>query len=246
MATKTLINGTAYEIKGGKTLVGGTAYKIERGKTLVGGTAYKIDLKGTYVVTLCKLDSTKPDIAYANATVNGQTYDSSENVSIVVQGGQSVQIKLVCAGSSLFAGHCYVYQNGKSVTLQSSKVNTILEYTYRVKSDCYILLSTSGSVSNRTSYAYIYDNNHIPFCHWGGNSTTLTTRCADDGMTWSEWLVSEHYSTEGTAIKHYEQDGYVIREVISNGAIAYMTYNGNKVKSSDKIIPFATYGFISS
>lgn len=42
MAHKTLIDGTAYEITGGKTLVGGTAYGISGGKTLVGGTAYDI------------------------------------------------------------------------------------------------------------------------------------------------------------------------------------------------------------
>ena len=42
MAHKTLVNGTAYEISGGKALVGGTAYEIGKGKTLVGGTAYEI------------------------------------------------------------------------------------------------------------------------------------------------------------------------------------------------------------
>lgn len=42
MAGKTLIGGTAYEIKGGRTLVNGTAYGISGGKTLVGGTAYSI------------------------------------------------------------------------------------------------------------------------------------------------------------------------------------------------------------
>lgn len=42
MAHKTRVNGTNYEISGGKTLVNGTAYKIDKGKTLVGGTAYSI------------------------------------------------------------------------------------------------------------------------------------------------------------------------------------------------------------
>lgn len=42
MTHKTLIGGTAYEIKGGRTLVGGTGYNIKSGKTLVGGTAYDI------------------------------------------------------------------------------------------------------------------------------------------------------------------------------------------------------------
>lgn len=46
MAHKTLVNGTSYEISGGKTLVDGTAYSISGGKTLVGGTTYKIGLGG--------------------------------------------------------------------------------------------------------------------------------------------------------------------------------------------------------
>lgn len=42
MASKTLVGGTAYSIKGGKTLVGGTAYSVRKGKTLIGGTGYHI------------------------------------------------------------------------------------------------------------------------------------------------------------------------------------------------------------
>ena len=42
MAHKTLINGTSYEISGGRTLVNGTGYSIDKGKTLVSGTAYEV------------------------------------------------------------------------------------------------------------------------------------------------------------------------------------------------------------
>ena len=42
MAHKTIINGTAYEVKGGKCLVGGTSYDIKKGRTLIGGTGYDI------------------------------------------------------------------------------------------------------------------------------------------------------------------------------------------------------------
>lgn len=45
MAHKTLVNGTSYDITGGKTLVSGTAYSIAGGKTLVGGTGYDISFK---------------------------------------------------------------------------------------------------------------------------------------------------------------------------------------------------------
>ena len=58
MAHKTLVNGTAYEIGGGKTLVGGTAYKIDKGKTLVGGTGYEIKF-GEFVL-VCDVGTNSP------------------------------------------------------------------------------------------------------------------------------------------------------------------------------------------
>lgn len=42
MAHKSLVDGTSYNITGGKSLVSGTAYNIKGGKTLVGGTGYDI------------------------------------------------------------------------------------------------------------------------------------------------------------------------------------------------------------
>ena len=42
MAHKALINGTAYEVKGGKCLVNGTVYSIKKGRTLIGGTGEDI------------------------------------------------------------------------------------------------------------------------------------------------------------------------------------------------------------
>lgn len=42
MSHKTLVNGTAYEVRGGKCLVGGTSYDIKKGRTLIGGTGYDI------------------------------------------------------------------------------------------------------------------------------------------------------------------------------------------------------------
>lgn len=39
---KTLVNGTVYEVMGGKCLVNGTVYNILKGRTLIGGTGYDI------------------------------------------------------------------------------------------------------------------------------------------------------------------------------------------------------------
>ena len=47
-AHKTLINGTAYTIKGGKCMVNGTVYNILKGRTLINGTGYDITFKPSY------------------------------------------------------------------------------------------------------------------------------------------------------------------------------------------------------
>jgi hypothetical protein len=47
-AHKTLINGTAYTVKGGKCLVNGTVYNILKGRTLIGGTGYDINFEPSY------------------------------------------------------------------------------------------------------------------------------------------------------------------------------------------------------
>ena len=48
MSHKTLVNGTAYEVKGGKCLVNGTSYDIKKGRTLIGGTGYDITFASLY------------------------------------------------------------------------------------------------------------------------------------------------------------------------------------------------------
>ena len=42
MSHKTLVNGTVYEVNGGKCLVNGTAYDIKKGRTLINGTGEDI------------------------------------------------------------------------------------------------------------------------------------------------------------------------------------------------------------
>lgn len=51
MASKTLIGGTGYSVKGGRTLVGGTAYQVKKGRTLINGTGQNINF-GTPVASL--------------------------------------------------------------------------------------------------------------------------------------------------------------------------------------------------
>lgn len=45
---KTLVNGTVYEVKGGKCLVNGTVYSIKKGRTLINGTGHDITFARSY------------------------------------------------------------------------------------------------------------------------------------------------------------------------------------------------------
>lgn len=84
MAHKTLINGTAYEIKGGKTLIGGTAYGIASGKTLVGGTGYDVSFEKKFVdctwaeiIQACQTKTVPESWAIGDSkpmTINGTDY----------------------------------------------------------------------------------------------------------------------------------------------------------------------------
>lgn len=73
MAHKTLVNGTVYEVNGGKCLVNGTSYDIKKGRTLIGGTGYDITfappfLKKGDLITM-NLDGTSR--LYRVLSVNG-------------------------------------------------------------------------------------------------------------------------------------------------------------------------------
>ena len=75
MAHKTLVNGTAYEVKGGKCLVNGTSYDIKKGRTLIGGTGYDITFQSAVTMPVkgdlitMNLDGTERQ--YRVLSVNG-------------------------------------------------------------------------------------------------------------------------------------------------------------------------------
>lgn len=78
-AHKTLINGTAYTVKGGKCMVNGTSYDIKKGRTLIGGTGYDITFEETIGKTwtfnsTVNFPASTPTILYANFTSNGTKF----------------------------------------------------------------------------------------------------------------------------------------------------------------------------
>lgn len=76
MAHKTLINGTAYEISGGRTLVNGTGYSIDKGKTLVGGTVYEVGFAPTEATVTIKADGVGVGMG-SYLTIDGVKYGTA-------------------------------------------------------------------------------------------------------------------------------------------------------------------------
>lgn len=76
---KTLVNGTAYTVQGGKCRVNGTVYNILKGRTLIGGTGYDIKFQNGYTwvlnenADLYSLQGANP-IEYVDFTSNGERF----------------------------------------------------------------------------------------------------------------------------------------------------------------------------
>lgn len=109
-AHKTLINGTAYTVQGGKCMVNGTVYSIKKGRTLIDGTGWDITFP-----------SAEPDVSktwYFNNTIDvsiGRTFDIN-----FLSGGLSCQQLQV----GDFAGYLVYYSGGNAYLAYSSKANS--------------------------------------------------------------------------------------------------------------------------
>lgn len=124
MPGKTMIGGTAYDVKPGNVMVGGTVYTIKEGKTMVDGTAYSIKFAGDVVVTITRSGSV--DRAYV--TINGTQYTSAATITVP-------------AGTEIY---CYAYflssKNSGGVYLNGTQLK-VSEYTFNAESDVSIALT---------------------------------------------------------------------------------------------------------
>ena len=77
MAHKTMVDGTVYDITGGRTMVGGTVYGIQKGKTMVDGTVREIGFGPSVVnVTI----SGTGNSLYQYVTIDGEQYHEAEDM----------------------------------------------------------------------------------------------------------------------------------------------------------------------
>ena len=116
---KTLINGTVYEVKGGKCMVNGTVYNILKGRTLIGGTGYDITFPsaGRKIETLNVGQS-----VYAN--VGGVR----KEFIVVHQGKPSSMYDESCNGTWLLMKDIYESRQWHSSNVNYLEYSTIHSY----------------------------------------------------------------------------------------------------------------------
>lgn len=139
MAHKTLIGGTAYEIKGGRDLIAGTSYQIGRGRTLVNGTAYDVPF-AEETVKIAVHNGLEVRNCYV--LYNGQRITSGEiNVKIgetivvyvgaIEQNYGRIYLNSVEVAKGLNVQYSYIVT--KNATISYSWVNNIASVCYIVE-----------------------------------------------------------------------------------------------------------------
>lgn len=177
MAHKTLIGGTAYEIKGGRDLVGGTGYGIKSGKTLIGGTVYDIPLsKGIPLNTITPgailmLNESGSPVPFYIAK---HDYESGLNGA-----GRTLLVRKDCYDMRVFSNSNNAYANS---SLDSWLCNTYLK-----------LLDADIQAAIGTTKFYYTPGN--------GNYTVTTLQRAVFQLSLTELGKSASYAkTEGSAL----------------------------------------------
>ena len=91
MSHKTIINGTSYEVIGGRTLVVGTVYDINKGRTLVNGTGYDIPFGVKWLKYSCNV--------VTNTTYTKQAIPSN----IPMNRTENSNHRIICYSDYIFA-----------------------------------------------------------------------------------------------------------------------------------------------
>lgn len=142
---KTLIGGTAYDVKSGTCLIDGTAYAIQKGRTLIGGTGYDIAfVTAKKHVIRVSSDRSNLDPKDSYVAVNEVTYDPYPSNEIEAEGDVQVTVGI------------YASMGGGTITLNGTavrKVDSFTEgsYTFAPDGDCDIVFKYAG-VGSRVGF----------------------------------------------------------------------------------------------
>lgn len=115
---KVLIDGTLYDVKGGRPLIGGTGYSLKKGRTLVNGTGYDISLLSGIPISELPVENT------VKIAVNGTLQD----FLIVHQGLPSSLYDDSCNGTWLLMKDVYETRQWNSSDVNDYANSTIHSY----------------------------------------------------------------------------------------------------------------------
>lgn len=144
MAHKTLINGTAYALTGGKTLVGGTVYSIKNGKTLINGAAFELPFSHDIRLTVTGSYHSS-NCYYLLDGVKQTSGTSTYNHDTVLLPSQELSLHMRAALSS---SKCTVTLNGVQVA-----ANRTVDYTVELSGYQTVALVFSNPSYNRYACA---------------------------------------------------------------------------------------------
>lgn len=222
MAHKTLIDGTAYEVKGGRCLVDGTGYGVQKGRTLVDGTGYDV-LFATSAVTVNVTGS--GDSRICSVTVGGVTFNYPNTGIVEVNVGDSIDFKI---GSDDSDGQGEVYIDGSK---KFGKKNGSAVYTWTIPDGCrYVHVHMSVEE---------YENENAEYCDRGVIKVTtydaVPTLVTVTGSGSSTYC----YATINGSKVYNKKDGTVVSagDVITFGVYGYSsTYYGEVVIDGNVVV----------
>ncbi|MCI6095722.1 MAG: DUF6273 domain-containing protein [Clostridiales bacterium] len=186
MAHKTLISGTAYDVKGGRELIGGTGYAKKKGRVLVNGTGYDIPFSSGIPI------GTLPVGSVVKIGVNGKSYD----FLVVNQGipSNSSLYDSSCDGTWLLMKDIYekrVWNSSNVNKYESSDIHAYLNSTF--------LNLFDSNIKNAIKQV------KIPYRKNGDGGTDQS---GANGLSAKIFLLSGHEVGWATSnIQFYPQDG---------------------------------------
>ena len=210
MGQKTLIGGTAYEIKAGKCLIGGTAYAIQKGRTLINGTGYDIALvSGTPISALpvgstakIAVNGTLRDFLIVNQGIpqNSSLYDDSCNGTWLLMKDCYESRQWNAYSNSYVGSSIHSYLNGTFLNLVDSKIQTIIKQVkipYRTNGNgdnlsganglpCKIFL-LSGYETGWDYISYLNDGARLSYFESGTGTSAVKKRIAYLNGTADVW-----------------------------------------------------------
>lgn len=156
-----MVDGTVYEVSGGKTMVDGTVYSINGGKTMVDGTVYDLFKKKQCTITVTKdgfesgagAKSTCVEInGVQYGYVKAYQYDSLAGGAVLKDTGKSGTV-IVDSGTQIICTFTKSSIYGE-VTVNGTTVATASPYTYTVKGS--VNISTRVTSTNLGGRVYYY------------------------------------------------------------------------------------------